>query len=91
MPVLTYGSEAIIWKKEMSRIRGVQMDNLRGLLGNRRMDKVLNAGIRELCGVTKRLMKVSYGGSAMWRGWRGIGARVYVEEWCRIVENGVGL
>ena len=29
------------------------MDNLRGLLAIRRMDKVLNAQIRELCGVTK--------------------------------------
>ena len=34
MPVLMYGSETMIWKeKEMSRIRAVQMDNLRGLLG----------------------------------------------------------
>ena len=31
----------------------VQMGNLRGLLGIRRMDKILNALIRELCGVTK--------------------------------------
>ena len=29
------------------------MDNLRGLLGIRRMDRVPNARIRELCGVTK--------------------------------------
>ena len=41
MPVLMYGSEAMIWKeKEKSRIRAVQIDNLRGLLGIRRMDKV---------------------------------------------------
>ena len=31
------------------------MDNLRGLLGIRRMDRVPNARIRELCGVTKRV------------------------------------
>ena len=31
----------------------VQTENLRGLLGIRRMDKVPNAGIRELCGVKK--------------------------------------
>ena len=31
----------------------VQMDNLRGLLGIRRMDRVLNAQIRELYGVMK--------------------------------------
>ena len=38
VPVLTYGSETVIWKEEeMSRIRAVQMDNLRDLLGIRRM------------------------------------------------------
>ena len=37
----------------MSRIRAVQMDNLKGLLGIRRMDKVPNARIRQFCGVTK--------------------------------------
>ena len=41
----------MIWKeKEKSRIRAVQMDYLRGLLGIRRMDRVPNARI---CGVTK--------------------------------------
>ena len=53
MHVLMYGSKTMIWKKERSRIRAVQMDNLRCLLGIRRMDKVTNARIRELCGVTK--------------------------------------
>ena len=52
--VLTYGSETMIWReKERSRISAVQMDNLRGLLCIRRMDKVPNARIRKLCGVTK--------------------------------------
>ena len=31
------------------------MDKLRGLLGIRRMDRVLNGQIRELCGVRKGL------------------------------------
>ena len=54
VPVLTYASETMIWKeKERSRIRGVWMDNLRGLLGIRRMDRVPDARIRELCGVMK--------------------------------------
>ena len=54
MPVLTYGSETMIWRdKERSRIRAVQMDSLRGLLGIRRTDKGPNARIRQLCGVTK--------------------------------------
>ena len=43
------------WKKERSRIIAVQMDNLRGLLGIRRMDKVPNARLRELYGVTNRV------------------------------------
>ena len=34
-------------EKERSRIRAVQTDNFRVLLGIRRMDKVPNAGIRE--------------------------------------------
>ena len=54
VPVLMYGSETVIWReKERSRIRAVQMDNLRGLLGIRRVDKVPNARIRQLCGLTK--------------------------------------
>ena len=54
MPVLTYNSETMIWReKERSMIRDVQMDNLRGLLGIRGMDKFPNAPIRQLCGVTK--------------------------------------
>ena len=52
MHVLLDGSETMIWrKKERSRVRSVQKDNLRGLLGIRRMDRVPNARIRELCGV----------------------------------------
>ena len=52
--VLAYGSEVIIWREnEWSRIGAVHMDNLRGLLAIIRMDKVPNALIRELCGVTK--------------------------------------
>ena len=35
VPVLIYGSETMIWKeKARSRIRAVQMDNLRGLLSS---------------------------------------------------------
>ena len=54
MPILMNGSEKMIWKeKERSRIRAVQMDNLRGLLDIRRVDKVPNGRIMELCRVTK--------------------------------------
>ena len=54
VPVLTYGSETMIWREKVrSRIRVVQMDNLTGLLGIRRMDKVPNAQIWQLCLVRK--------------------------------------
>ena len=47
------------------------MDKLRGLLGCRRMDSRECTDKGELCGVTKGLtkglMKVFSGGSAMWR------------------------
>ena len=46
MPVLTYGSETMMWKeKERSRIKAMQMDKRRGLLCNRRMDKIPNSQI----------------------------------------------
>ena len=41
-------------EKDRSSIRVVQIDNLRGLLGIRRKDKVQNARIRQLCGVTTK-------------------------------------
>ena len=54
MPVLTYSSETMTWtEKERFRIRAVQMESLRGVLGIRRMDKTLNPWIRQLCRVTK--------------------------------------
>ena len=46
VPVLIYNSETMLWKeKERSRIRAVQIDSLRGLLGIRRMDRVPNSRI----------------------------------------------
>ena len=54
VPVLMYGSKTLLWKyKERSRIRAIETDNLKGLLGIRRMDRVQNAWIREFCGVKK--------------------------------------
>ena len=54
LPILTYGSETMIWRgKERPRIRAVQIYNLRGLLDIRRMDKILNTRIKELCGVAR--------------------------------------
>ena len=46
----------MFWKeKERSRIRAVQMDNLRRWLGIGRIDRAPNAQTRELCGVKKGL------------------------------------
>ena len=45
-----YGSKTMLWKeKEKSRIRAVQMDSLRGLIGIRRMDnpKCTDKGVDE--------------------------------------------
>ena len=42
-------------EREESRVMAVQMDNLRGLIGIRRMDRIPNARISELCGVKKCL------------------------------------
>ena len=42
----------MLWKeKEKSKIRAMQMDNLRGLLGIRKIDRVPNTWIRESCRV----------------------------------------
>ena len=50
MPVLIYGTETVIQKeKERTRIRAVQMDNLKGLSGIRRMDEVLIESVNIIC------------------------------------------
>ena len=73
---LMYGGETIIWKeKERPRFKAVQMDTLPGI---KRMDKVLNAQIKKLCGITKGLTIIFYNGLAMWRKWNDrITKRVY--------------
>ena len=63
-----YGSETMLWKKkeERSRIRAVQMDNLRLLQGIRRMDRVSNALVRELCGLKKVIDEMIDEGMLWW-------------------------
>ena len=85
VPILTYGRETKIWReKEKYRIRAVQMDNLKGLLGIRRVDKVSNARIRQFCGDTKRVDERIDEGVLRWFGHvermenDGIAKRVYV-------------
>ena len=82
VPVPTYDSE-----KERSKIRAVQMDNLRGLLGIRRMDKVLNVWIRQLCRLTKGVDEKINEGVLQWFSHvetmenNRIAKRVYVREY----------
>ena len=48
----------MIWReKKRFKVRALQMDNLRGLLGIRKMDRVSNAQIRELCRVAKGMVE----------------------------------
>ena len=55
-PFLICGSKTMNGRgKERSRIKPEQMDNLKNLLGIRKMDKVPNAWTREQCEVTKRV------------------------------------
>ena len=69
VPVLIYGSEIMLRReKERSRVRAVQMGNLRGLLGIWKMDRVLNSLIKELCGVRKGLDEKIDEGVLRWFG-----------------------
>ena len=78
--VLMYGSETMLWKEEKrSRIKTVQMDNFRGLLGTRRMDRVPNAWIRQLCVVKKGLDEKINEGMLQWFS-HVVAKRVYVGE-----------
>ena len=58
----------LLKEKERSRVKTVQMDNLRGLLGIRMMDRVPNARIRSLCGVRKDLDERIDQGVLQWFG-----------------------
>ena len=74
-------------KERRSRIRSEQINNLRGLLGIRRMNKVLNARIKVLCGMTKGVYEKIDKGVIWWfddvkrmENYR-IAKRMYVVEW----------
>ena len=65
MPALLYDSETMIYiERERSRIMVVQMDSVKGLLGIRRIGRVPNTRIRELCEVTKGVTKLFPDGSS---------------------------
>ena len=76
-PVRMYGSETTKLKEKRSRIRVVQIDNLRGFLGILRMDRIQNARIRDVCRVKKRVYERIdvdvLRSSAMWRERRNTG------------------
>ena len=78
-----------MWKeKERSRIRAVQMDNVRGMLGIKRLDKVRNEKIREVYGIRKGVNEVITENLLRWYGHvkrmdaDRVVKRVYVSE-CR--------
>ena len=51
-PTILYGSETLYMKEqEKSRVRAIEMDYLRKIVGVRRTDKVRNTMVREICGV----------------------------------------
>ena len=69
VPVLIYGTEIMLWKeKERSRVRPVQMNNLRGFLGIRRGDRIPDPWIRKLYEVMKGLDERIYEGVLRWFG-----------------------
>ena len=65
-------------EKERSTIKAVHTENLKGLLGIRRMDGVPKVFIKELCGLAKGLMKVFSVGLTIFKEWRMIAKRMYV-------------
>ena len=69
VPTLVYGSETMVWKeRDRRRVGAVQMDNLRGMLGIRRIDKVRNECIREVYGIEKGLNEVITENILRWYG-----------------------
>ena len=63
-----YGKRGLWKEKERSRVRAVQMKNLRELLNIRKIDRVPNARTRELCGVRKGLDEMIDEGVIRWFG-----------------------
>ena len=61
VPTLTYASEVMVWRSGYrSRVRAVEMDNLRSILGVLWMDEIENEIIRGVCRVQKSLnVKIS--------------------------------
>ena len=103
VPVLTYGRETMIWSEKeridlsslhiivsLPYVRTVQMDNLRGLLGIRKTDKVLNTWIMLLSRGKKGVDKKIDEGVLQWFGHvermenDRIAKRVYVGEFAGI-------
>ena len=73
----------MIWReKERFRVKVVQTDNLRVLLGIRKIDRVPNIWIRQLCGMKKEMdkkcMKVFSNDLAMKNDW--IAKSAYIGE-----------
>ena len=86
VPVLMYDIKTKLWKeKERSRFRAVQTDNLRGLLGIRRTNRVPNARIRELCRAKNGLDDMIDEGVLWWFGHVKMEINRFQESLCRRV------
>ena len=56
LPVVMYGSKEMVWSQNYrSEVQTVQMNYLRRVLGVRKIDKMRNEVIIELCRIKKRL------------------------------------
>ena len=54
-----YWSKTVVWmEKEKSRNRVVQMDNIIGLFSIRKIDRISNSWVIELCKCRKKWMKM---------------------------------
>ena len=73
VPVM-YGSDTMLWKKkERSRIRAVQMDNLKRFAGYQedgQNPECMDEKIVWSDEMGRQKVKVFFSGSAMWREWR---------------------
>ena len=62
----------MVWNKRYrSKVKWVQMDNHKGVLGVRRIDKMRNERIRKLCGVKKGINERINESTLRWFGRKG--------------------
>ena len=69
VPTLTYGCETLVWNAEArSKVRAVEMSNLRNICGVRRIDKIRNQEVLRRCGVKKGILAKMEESTLRWYG-----------------------